>query len=410
MFVLGVPWSCRFAIYTTCNGMAFVAAWMYRLAIGWIIWELTHSGLWLGLLAICDLGPALIFGPLGGAWADRGRLERVIGWAQGAVVLNSLFMGVAAWAGAPPWVLLVFALTGGAAVATADSPRAAIVTLLVAKKQVGPAVALTAVVINVARFVGPALAGLIATTTELLWVFPLAALMGVPLLLFSVIARIEGRVAGDPVRSVRHNIADGYFYARRHPLIGIVLLNFLIAGLFARGAYELVPGLVDQLFDRNVGGLAAMTTAIGLGAMGAGLLLMGSRSSQNAANASFAGAVLGGVAAVAMALLPSFSGALAASALLGFAISMCGIASQIVVQIEARHDMRNRALSLWAVIIRVAPAIGSLAIGLAADRLGFRIPLGVAGLLGVVLAATGWRMFRRLPHGRAASSAAGIQN
>src|SRR5690606_13356069 len=114
-----------FACYTMCNGAAFAAAWMYRLAVGWIIWELTHSGFWLGLLAMCDLGPALIFGPLGGVWADRGRPERVIGCAQCGVVLNSMAMAMAAWAGAPPWVWLALALTGGAAVATADSPRAA---------------------------------------------------------------------------------------------------------------------------------------------------------------------------------------------------------------------------------------------------------------------------------------------
>ncbi len=395
MLSLAVLKNRRFAIYTACNGAEFAASWMYRLAVGWIIWELTESGLWLGLLALCDLGPALLFGPLGGVLGDRGHPERVIAVAESVVIANALAMGTAVWAGVPAWGLLPFALIGGSAVATGDAARASIVNGLVPPESLGSAVALNAVVINIARFAGPALAGVIATTIDILAVFPMAALLGLPLLIFILRTKIERVEKPDKRPHILRDLADGVTYSRNHPLIGIILLNFCAASLFARGAYELVPGLVGELFGRGVGSLSAMTASIGLGAVVAGLLLTGNRSSQTAARSTFAAALLAGSAAIAIAFMPVFWGALLASMALGFGIATVSIASLIVVQVEARADMRNRVISLWGMIIRAAPALGSLVIGALADRLGFTIPLAGAAAIGIVAALACWLSFRQ---------------
>ncbi len=395
MLAFGVLKTRRFAIYAACNGTEFAAQWMYRLAVGWTVWELTHSGMWLGILAICDLGPALVFGPLGGVLGDRSNPERVIAGAQGVVIANSLAMGAAVWGGVPAWGLLPFAVIGGSAVATGDAARAAIVNGLVPPEELGPAVALNAVIINIARFVGPALAGVIATAVDILAVFPIAALLGLPLLIFVLRKKVAPLEESAAQPNVLRDLADGVAYSRSHPMIAIILLNFGAASLFARGAYELVPGLVGELFDRGVGGLSAMTASIGLGAVVAGLLLTGNRSSEAAARSTFAAAVIAGAAAIAIAFMPVFWGALVASAALGFGIATVSIASLIVVQVEARGDMRTRVLSLWGMIIRAAPALGSLVIGALADRLGFRVPLAGSAAIGVVAALACWLAFRR---------------
>lgn len=375
----------RFAWYTLANGAAFTAAWMQRLALGWIIWQLTHSGFWLGLLSICDLGPALLMGPIGGVLGDRGHPERVIAWGQAITVLNTIATGIAAWQAAPPLVLLALALVGGGAVAVQDSGRATVVASLVPAERLGPAIALSAVVINLARFVGPAFAGVIATFSGVVSVFPIAALMGLGLVAFAARAQVE-RGAGKPARApFLRDIGDAMAYVARHGLIGLILLNFLLACLFARPVYELVPGLANGLFHRDIAGLSAMTTAIGLGAVVAGITMMRGHAMHRVAGASCLGAVVGGLGAISIALVPGFAGALAMAAALGFGISMCGVAAQIFVQSEARADMRNRVLALWGMIIRAAPALGALVLGALADRLGFRVPLLLAG--GIALAA-----------------------
>jgi MFS family permease len=386
----------RFAWYTLTNGAAFVAAWMQRLALGWIIWELTHSGLWLGLLSICDLGPALLFGPIGGVLGDRGHPERVLAWGQAVTVAVTVATGIAVWLGVPPWFLLVLAVIGGAAVSIQDSARAAVVTGFVPAANLASAIALSAVVVNLARFIGPAIAGVIATFAGVVTVFPVAAVVGLGLVVFAMRVRPE-RVAGGEHSPFIRDIAQALAYVGRHRLIGLVLLNFLLACLFARPVYELVPGLVDKLFHRDIAGLSAMTTAIGLGAVVAGVILMRGRLADRLAVISCLGTIVGGLSALALPEMPGFIGALIAAAALGFGISTCGIASQIVVQSVAREGMRSRVLSLWAMIIRAAPALGALALGALADHMGFRIPLLLAGAAALVAGAGCWLALRRAP-------------
>lgn len=395
MATLGILGHARFAGYTAANGTAFAAAWMYRLALGWAIWEATHSGLWLGLLAICDLGPALVFGPLGGVWGDRAGSSKVIVRAQSLVVLSMLLVGLAVWIGTPPHLLLLLSLLSGSAVTSEDAARAAIVTELVPDDEKGGAVAMTAVVINLARFAGPALAGVLAAWVGLVWIFPIAAVLGVPLVLFAALRPVPHR-RGDGTRSLLGELTDALVYARRERLIGLILTSFLLASLFVRPIYELVPALVGRIYDKDVVGLSIMTTAIGIGAMVAGGIMLQKRDARQAARAHFVGALAGGALMPVLALTPGFAGAVLICAGLGFAISLGAIAAQIVVQLEADAALRNRMLALWSIILRFGPALGALAIGALGDALGFRVPLIATGVLAILAAAVCLLIFRRV--------------
>ena len=79
-----------YGLYSAGNSVSLVGNWIQRVAVGWLAWELTHSGAWLGLVAMADLSPALVLGPLGGAVADRGGRLRLIQIVQGISLLVSL--------------------------------------------------------------------------------------------------------------------------------------------------------------------------------------------------------------------------------------------------------------------------------------------------------------------------------
>lgn len=394
MATLGVLGHPRFAGYTATNGTAFAAAWMYRLALGWTIWEATHSGIWIGLLAVCDLGPALIFGPLGGVWADRAGQPKVIVRAQSLVVASMLLVGLAVWIGTPPHLLLLLSLLSGSAVASEDAARASIVTELVPDEEKGGAVAMTAVVINLARFAGPALAGALAAWGGIVWVFPIAAVLGLPLVLFAAISSVPHH--SDARRgSLVGELVDALVYARRERLIGLILTSFLLSCALVRPIYELLPALVGRIYKKDIVGLSIMTTAIGIGAMVAGGLMLRRRNAREAAWAHFIGALTGGLLMPVLALIPGFDGAVLVCAALGFAIALCAIAAQMVVQLESDAAVRNRILALWSIILRFGPAMGALVIGALGDVFGFRPPLIAAGALAILMAGVFLLFFRR---------------
>jgi len=387
-------WSRPFIAYSLTNGSAYVAMWMQRLALGWMVWTLTHSAAWLGWLAVCDLAPALVFGPIGGVLGDRGRVDRLIAWTQALIVANTALSGLLVWSGAPAWALIASALTGGAVMALGDAPRAMVVTALAPPQAAGAAVAITAVTINIARFVGPAIAGVIAASSDVATVFLVAVLLGLPLVVHAAMMRIAATTQHASVHWLR-GIADGVRYAAGDRVLAIVLAAFIASCVFARGLYEQLPGIANELFGRGITGLSALTTGLGLGAVLAGLLMTMVRGTARAARLSFAGAALAGVAALGLGVAPSFPVAVFATAALGFGVSAVAIAVQVVVQIDTRPDMRNRVLSLWSMIVRAGPALGALAVGFAADRVGFHIPLLVAGAVAVAAALLGWLALAR---------------
>src|SRR3546814_5629306 len=83
-----------YGLYTLGNSVSLVGMWMQRIAVGWLIWELTHSGTWLGLVAFADLFPSVFIGLIGGVAADRFDRVAVIMICQGVAMLLSAVLGI----------------------------------------------------------------------------------------------------------------------------------------------------------------------------------------------------------------------------------------------------------------------------------------------------------------------------
>jgi predicted MFS family arabinose efflux permease len=376
--------------YLFVSGAAFASAWMQRMAVGWFVWDLTHSGFWLGVLAVCDLGPSILFGPIGGILADRISPHRLIVICQIVTLAAVVALGIAT-AFAPSLALcLGLSLIAASAIAGQDAARSILVQTIVEPGEVPGAVAKLSVAINVARFAGPALGGIIATTAGLVWVFFAAAVSGFPLILFALRAR-DVPVAASESANWLKALAEALTEVWRSPLLRPILASFVVVSFLARAAYELLPSVADGIFGRGVAGLSAMTAAVGIGAVIAGLVLTRPSDTARTARFSFASNVLGGLAVIALATIPVFEAALVAAAIVGFCLSGGAITAQVVMQVEAPPAMRARVVSLWAVSIRAMPALGALMLGSAADRFGIRESLIAGGASALLFAVLIWR-------------------
>ena len=81
-----------FAVYTSCNSISMVGVWMQKLAVGWLTWQLTGSGFWIGAIVFADLIPVVLIGPLAGVWVDRPLRRLLIKWCQSIMLLQSLVL------------------------------------------------------------------------------------------------------------------------------------------------------------------------------------------------------------------------------------------------------------------------------------------------------------------------------
>jgi len=388
----------NFAIYTAGSGITLVGIWVQRLGVGWLTWELTYSGFWLGAVAFADLFPAVVIGPFAGVLADRLDRLRLSMICQVLSLLQTLLLFALTWSGMIGIASLVV-LTGflGAVRAVNMPVRLSLVPSLVTPDDVPAAVAISSLIFNLARFIGPALAGLVITWWGVAPTFAMYAVTVVALMFALTRLRVaRGAAAPERDGGMLAQVAEGVRYTVRHPAVGPLLLLMLTLSLLARPVGELLPGFADDVFARGAGGLAWLTSALGLGAVVGGVWL----AKRGSAGGLLVIALISGGGCGASLLL--FTGtawfwvAVPAAAIFGGAMVSSAIATQTLILRSVEDAVRGRVLSLYGVIFRGGPAVGSLIIGALSAPFGLRLPLAVGGLLCLLATALLWPRRRRM--------------
>lgn len=249
--------------------------WMHKVAVGWLAWQLTGSALWLGIIAFADLIPAVLIGPIAGAFADRHSRLRINIVCQFLAMIQALIL----------WFLtaydiitinLLFALTLSLAFVLAfnQPARMSMVPSLVRPRDITTAIAVNSLTFNLARFIGPAIAGVVITTMGIAPAFLINALTFVIFIIAMFQLHLPPqKIANRAASGIFADILQGFRYAAHHPAIGPLLLIMTATSILAAPVLELLPGFADAVFERGADGLAWLTSASGIGASMGGLWL-----------------------------------------------------------------------------------------------------------------------------------------
>jgi MFS family permease len=390
----------NFRVYVSGNSISLIGWWLQRVAVGWLTWTLTHSGTWLGLVALADFLPVLILSPYAGVLADRHdrvwiiRISQLCGCAQA-----SLLALLVATDTITVELLFSLVLLLGIASALAQPARLALIPNLVDRGSLPSALAINSVIFNAARFIGPAIAGVLIAEVSIAAAFAANALGYVA---FQVsLARLRGLPplpVSERQGAVRSSI-EAYAYASRHSGIGPMLLLFAVTTIGTRGFIELFPGFADSVFERGPQGLAMLTSTVGLGAICGGIWMV-----LRPAIAGLAAVVLGHTLLMSLAILAftatdRFYLALPCVFVAGAAMTITGTGAQTLIQAAVDSGMRGRVMALYGMIFRAGPAVGAVLMGLASEHLGLRLPLALGAL-----ASCGFWLLTRLRHRRIAAA------
>jgi MFS family permease len=366
---------------------------MQRIGVGWLAWDLSHSGAVLGLVAFADLFPTIVIGPFGGALADRFDRLRLLRVAQLAIMCQAFVLFALTATGLITVELLIaLSLIGGIVVGFNQPARLALAPSLVPRSALATAVAINSIIFNGARFVGPALAGLVIVVSGVATVFAINALSFVAFLIALSRLRI------DPVtvdrrgqRSMLGAIGEGLRYTREHPGIGPLLLLNAVLAVSTRPYFELLPGFAAEVFGRGAEGLAMLGSAVGLGAIVGGLWMAQRHEAAHLTYVALGSSFLVALSVLGFSLTTWFPGALICMALSGFGMVAAGVGTQTLMQTAVEETMRGRVLSLFGLIFRGGPALGALLMGAASELVGLQAPLAVGCLIGLLAATLVWR-------------------
>ncbi len=366
------------AVFYGASLTCWTGIWIQQIAVDWLAWQLTHSPLWVGILAFCNLAPSVIVSPFAGAIADRMDRVRLTQVTQVVVAVHSATLILLVTTGTIRIEILAFlAVLTGISGSFAQPARQSLVPGMVPRSELPAAVAINSLTWNLGRSVGPGIGGLIVA----LWgVVPAMAVNCAAYLIacasmFMLQLTPESRRGHAPTGSMMRETLDGLLYVGRHPGMRPLFIFAAVVAVLARPIQEMLPPYVDRVFGQGAAGLATLSSLMGIAAFAGGMAIgLRGRLSGLSMLTVAAGAVvvLGTAAFVATG---SFAVACMIGAVVSAATTMHGISAQTLIQSGTSGQMLGRTLSLWGMIGRAGPALGALIYGSAAELGGLRVPV-----------------------------------
>ena len=387
--------SANFKYYFWGQLVSLLGSWMQQVALVTLVYGLRESAFDLGLIAFCSQIPILLLGLAGGSVADHFVPLNVMRFCQGLALLQSVALAVIALYGWESLNVLVFmALTLGCIQAIEIPSRHAVVASLVSKSMIPNAVALNSGIFNMARFAGPAIAGVLVVLIGEAWLFFLNALSFLFVLL--ALSRIQVAKLFIGGHQKKSGVTQGVSFVWHHQSIRLVFLMLIAAGVVGAAAIVLLPVVVDEVFHGGselFGGMLACA--------GAGSLLAAFRLAYHAEDSGFERRI--GLMAMLLGvwvMMLAWSDWLWLSCLLimatGFTVSTLVGSANTYVQLTVPDAFRGRAMALFSMVYIGCAPVGNLFAGMVSESVGVMVALFIWGLGALLLSLLYWLLRWRM--------------
>ncbi|MFZ0040646.1 MAG: MFS transporter [Solirubrobacteraceae bacterium] len=393
---LAVP---NYRRYIAGQSISLIGTWMQMTAQSWLVVSLTHSATVLGLIVALQTLPVLLLGPYGGVIADRVNKRRLMIILQSAMGLQALALGLLTVTGAVQvWEIGLLAAVLGLNNAFENPARQSFMMELVGPEHLRNAVSLNSVLVNVARSIGPAVAGLlIATVGEgVCFLANSASFVAVVLSLTTMDAtRLS---PSPPAPRARGQLREGLRYVRSTPELAIPLVMMGIAGCLTYEFQVSLPVMADKGLHVGATGFGFMTAAMGIGAVFGGLFV--AARGKTGLRPLIAAAAGFGIAMALATLAPTLAVELIALALVGMGSIAFMSTGNSTLQLGAEPEMRGRVMSLWFVAFQGSTPIGGPIVGVTMAAAGARAGLGLGAITALLVAGGGLLALRHLSQAR----------
>jgi len=381
--------------------ISLVGTWMQQVAQAWLVLQLTHDPLWLGIVATAQFGPVIVFGLFGGVIADHLPKRRTLLATQTvSMVLAFVLFGLTVTGLVQVWHVMVLAALLGTANAIDMPARQAFAVEMVGREDVTNAVGLNAAVFNASRIVGPAIAGLLIGAFDISFAFLingisfLAVIAAYLLMRESELRPVPPIARPTSVRGVFENLAEGARYVRQTP---IVLLAVTVVGLvatFGMNFQVLVPPLADHILNVGPSGFGFLMAASGLGSLLAALAVAFRR--KVGPGPIVWGALGLGFGSVLLALSTSYPLSLVAMFICGTGAISMAVTANTTIQMTVPDHLRGRVMSVYTTVFAGSVPAGGLLMGWVASTWGVMAALMLCAVLTLAIAIPAVFWLRRI--------------
>jgi MFS family permease len=371
--------------------------WVQTVAQGWLVLQLTDSALAVGVVTALGSLPILLFTLYGGVVADRVDKRRTVILLQSGMLLEALALAVLTHQG---WITvhLVMALASfyGLLSAFEVPTRQALVSEIVGREDLMNAIALNSSAFNVARVIGPSIAGALIATVGLAACFYLNAASYLAVLAGLLLMRVR-RPAAPSLAPAFGALKEGfgYIFGNRWPRA----LVTIVAGfsIFGASFLPMMPVYARDVLGLDADGYGAIVSAIGLGAAAGAIAMAATAGRSRSGRTVIASFALFGILLAVGGYVREFWSALALFTVAGGLMAVNGIQANTMLQLEAPDRLRGRVMGFYSFVVLGMAPFGAFQAGWVSERFGVRTSFTIGGVACVLLAAAvGLTMRRRL--------------
>ncbi len=376
----------NYRLYFAGQVVSVSGTWMQTVAQGWLVLRLTGSGVDLGLVTALQFLPMLLFGSFGGLVADRFDKRRLLFLTQTSAAVLALVLAVLDASGTIR-LYQVYALALGLGVVNLfDNPaRQTFVSEMVGRDLLPNAVSLNSVLMNSARVIGPAIAGILIATVGIPICFFANAGSYAAVIVALALMRPAELHRSPLVKQAKGQVREGLRYVWGEPALRDPLLVMAVVGVFAYNFTTTLPLFARFTFGAGAGAYGAMTSAMAAGSVIGGLFVA-HRSKPSLRALSVIGLFFG-VLVLAVSAAPSVPAALVLLIPMG-ACSIAFIATaNASLQLAASPEMRGRVMALYAIAFLGSTPVGAPIVGAVSTAASPRAALAVGGVAALCASA-----------------------
>ena len=401
----------NFRLYFLGQCLSLCGTWIQSIAMSWLVYRLTGSIVLLTLVAFINQIPSLLITPFTGVLSDRMNRWRIITITQSVFMLLAATLATLTLGGwIQTWHLLVISGLSGITVAFESPARQSFYTNLVPKEDMANAIALNSLTINGARFIGPAIGGILIAAVGEGYCFTINSASYVAVIIALFMMKLPPFVRKVSQAKVWSQLTEGVTYIKGHLPIRTVLMLVATLSFFGFPFLSIMPALVKDILGGDSTMLGYFNSCLGAGTMTAALYLASRKKVKGLGKVATITSFILGASLVAISLTKSPVVACIIGVPLGFALIGSMATANTLLQTMVDHDKRGRVMSFFTMAFAGMAPLGSLAYGFFSKEFSLQLTLlssGVICLITSVVYEYHRPAVRRAAHQRNVSRARG---
>jgi MFS family permease len=381
--------------------VSLIGTWMTRVATSWLVYRLTHSPFLLGLSSFASQIPILFLTPFSGVWVDRWNRHRTLVITQALSMLQSFALAALALSGViTVWEIVVLALAQGA-INAFDMParQSFVVQMIERREDLGNAIALNSSMVNGARLIGPAVAGMLIAAVGEGYCFLIDGISYMAVIASLLAMRVEPASSPSVRKTVAAELREGWQYVAESAPIRSVLLYLTLVSLVGMPYTVLMPIFAASILGGGAHTLGFLMAAAGVGALTAAISLAMRRTVLGLGRVIVWSGSFFGAGLIGLGLSHTLWLSLAVVAVAGFGMMRHLASSNTILQTIVTDDKRGRVMAYYAMAFQGIAPFGSLAAGALAAKIGAPRTImigGAACLCGALWFASRLPVLRRV--------------